>query len=418
MIELLRGMRDIYPPETKVWENLYTKASQIFHKYGYEQILTPILEKTELFSRSVGAASDIVNKEMYSFLDRGEESVTLRPEGTASVMRAYLNNSNYRDKFEKLWYWGPMYRYERPQKGRYRQFFQFGLEAINSQNPIVDAELIFMLDKFYEELGLKNLKIELNSVGCKECRPAYKDELINYYKHNFETLCDDCKRRFELNPLRLLDCKVETCKELASKAPLITEHLCSECDTHFKKLKEHLDASNVRYTLNPFIVRGLDYYTKTVFEFTSLALGGRQNALGGGGRYDELSLELGGKKVPSVGFAGGIERLIMLLETEVFEKKQIYLGVLDENSLKNIFPLILKLKNYFEIFDDSYKVASPKKHLEKALKNSFRFILFCGSDDIINKQIIVKDLKLSKEFKLNFDDFDILISKIKDVLGG
>lgn len=418
MIELLRGMRDIYPPETAVWEKLYFKASELFNTFNYKQILTPVLEKTELFSRSVGASSDIVNKEMYTFIDRGEDSVTLRPEGTASVMRAYLANSDYRDKFVKLWYWGPMYRYERPQKGRYRQFNQFGLEAICSQNPIVDAELIYILNKFYTELGLNNLSLEVNSVGCKECRPAYKDNLVDYFTQNNDKLCDDCKRRLLQNPLRILDCKVETCKILASKAPIITEHLCTECDTHFKLLKEYLDNLNLKYTLNPFIVRGLDYYTKTVFEFTSLELGGRQNALGGGGRYDELSLELGGKKVPSVGFAGGIERLILLLEPEIFSEKQIYLAVLDDTTLKNIFPLILKLKETFKIIDDSFKTASPKKFLEKALKNNIRFILFCGTDDFAKKQFLLKDLKLSIEHVLNFSDLNILTDKISEILGG
>lgn len=417
MINLLRGMRDVFPSESYLWEKVYLKALCVFNKYSYKQIITPVLEKTELFARSVGQSSDIVNKEMYTFSDRGGESITLRPEGTASVMRAYLNNSDYRNKFVKLWYWGPMYRYERPQKGRFRQFNQFGLEAINSPSPLVDAELIYLLNMFYSELGFSELSIELNSVGCKLCRPAYKAELVSYYKNHESKLCDDCKRRLEQNPLRLLDCKVEECSKLALGAPIITKHLCLECDTHFNELKNLLDKLDVKYILNPYMVRGLDYYTKTVFEIISLALGGRQNALGGGGRYDELSSELGGASIPSVGFAGGIERLIMLMDKSEKKVNEIYLAVLDDDTLNCIFPFILSLKKHFNILDDAYKVANPKKHLSKALKAEYRYVLFCGSDDFLKKQMILKDLKKSEEHVLCFENEDSFINDLKLIIG-
>jgi len=423
MIELLRGMKDVLPPESRKWELIQAKASEIFSTFGYRLSITPVLEKTELFCRSVGESSDIVSKEMYTFTDRGEESVTLRPEGTASIMRAYLNTPEYRGQILKTWYWGPMFRYERPQKGRYRQFFQYGLEAINAESPYVDAEIIYMLELFFTSLGVKGVVTEINTVGCDACRPDYRTKLVSYFESHKDKLCEDCKRRLTVNPLRLLDCKVESCAALVAKAPLVIDSVCGDCKDHFESVQTGLKSLGASYKINPLIVRGLDYYSKTVFEVITEQLGSRQNAVGGGGRYDTLSTQLGAPKIPSVGFAGGVERLAMLLDdSKMDSKKSIYIAFLDKPALNSLFNIAVELKKSekINVIDEGFKTIAPKKHLAKADKYNADFALIAGENEVNAGELKIKNLKEHTEqtIKTTSADFKITVAEILKIIGG
>lgn len=411
MIQALRGMKDILPPESLKWERLNRLSEDIFSAFGYSLSITPILERTELFVRSVGSDSDVVSKEMYTFDDRGQESVTLRPEATASVMRAYLSSPIWKGKMLKTWYWGPMFRYERPQKGRYRQFYQFGLEAIGTSSPYIDAELIYMLDFFYKKIGLKNVSIELNSIGCSLCRPAYRKELSDFFTSKSGELCKDCNNRMSQNPLRILDCKQEACSGTISKAPTVKDYICNDCSKHHSELLSILDDLGLCYTVNPLLVRGLDYYTKTVFEFITEDLGGRQNALGGGGRYDSLSEQLGAKPVPSVGYAGGIERTVLLSrEEEQGKDLRIYFAPMDEKAMRTYLPLVLELKKTLSdcgrtasFVDDDFKPRDIKKHLSRADKTGANYAIIVGEKELNESTLILKDLRKKEEDKFKVD---------------
>ena len=306
-----RGTKDILPSVSGQWQYIEGKIREICNLFSYKEIRTPIFEHTELFLRGIGDTTDIVEKEMYTFTDRGERSLTLRPENTAAVVRAYLENKLYADnQLAKLFYIGPMFRYDRPQAGRYRQFHQFGIEAIGLSNPAVDAEIITLAVQFLQKLGLTELNLQLNSVGCPKCRPVYREKLQEFLQDKVEDLCNDCKSRYDRNPMRILDCKNEKCTALSQGAPEMIECLCDDCGTHFNKLKELLTATNISYNLNPRLVRGLDYYTKTAFEIQYEPLGA-QSAVCGGGRYDGLIGECGGNDTPAIGFAIGIERVLL-----------------------------------------------------------------------------------------------------------
>ncbi len=408
-MQSLRGMRDILPPESTKWEYLERLAGDIFSSFGYSLSITPILESTDLFSRSIGDGTDVVSKEMYTFVDRGGETVTLRPEGTASIMRAYLSNGEMRDKLFKTWYWGPMFRYERPQKGRLRQFYQFGVEAIGTDSAYIDAELIFMLDYFYKSIGVTDVQVHLNSIGCNECRPGYKQELINFLNKHSDGLCEDCKRRITINPLRVLDCKNEHCAKLVHGAPIIKDFLCKNCLSHNETVVATLNSLGVKYEFNPNLVRGLDYYSRTVFEFVTDKIGGRQNALGGGGRYDGLSVQLGSKPVAAVGYAGGVERTVMMME-ELTEPLHVgvYMAVLDEDTMKTYLPLMLEIKKLcvgkgIRFVEDDLRARDIKKHLSRADRSGARFALIAGETEMNNKILIIKDLANKTEQKIDVD---------------
>jgi len=311
-----KGTSDILPSQIDYWYYIENIIKEVLQIYGYREIRTPSFEHTELFVRGIGETTDIVNKEMFTFQDRKGRSLTLRPEGTAPVVRAYLEHNMSRENpVVKLFYLGNMFRCEKPQAGRYRQFNQFGLEAIGSQSPLIDAEIIQASLEIYEKIGLTDLKLVINSVGCRECRPKYLEALKEYFKDRKELLCSDCRERYDKNPLRILDCKKKQCQIEIKNSPTIFDYLCEDCRKHFQKLKEFLDSIGVVYQVNPLLVRGLDYYTKTAFEIISGELGS-QNAVGGGGRYDYLVEELGGKPTPAVGFAAGIERMIATLQKQ------------------------------------------------------------------------------------------------------
>ncbi|MBI2267269.1 MAG: histidine--tRNA ligase, partial [Armatimonadetes bacterium] len=293
-----RGTLDILPADTAKWQYVEQVARDICGRFGYREIRTPLFEATELFARGIGEATDIVEKEMYTFLDKAERSITLRPEGTASVVRAFLEHNLGQILPVKVYYIGPVFRYERPQAGRYRQHHQMGIEALGSQDPSLDGETMSLAIRFYQALGLSNLQIRMNSIGCKVCKPRYREALRAYAQPRLETFCGECRRRLERNPLRILDCKVPACRELVREAPPNYSHLCGDCSAHFEGVKHYLEILSIPYVLDPLIVRGLDYYTRTVYEVTSESLGA-QNSLCGGGRYDDLAEELGGKPTPA-----------------------------------------------------------------------------------------------------------------------
>jgi histidyl-tRNA synthetase len=314
-ITAVKGFRDVLPDESQQWAALEAAAVAVFQEYGFGEIRLPVVERTELFARSLGEATDIVEKEMYSFADRDETGLTLRPEATAGVVRAYLESGLvHRDPAVRLFYRGPMFRRERPQRGRFRQFYQIGAEVLGRADPLVDAELMLMIRRYLDRVGAREARLELSSVGDPACRPAYRDCLRQWAEGRRAALCGDCHRRLERNPLRVFDCKVEKCREVLSDAPLVGDGLCGPCREHFESVRTLLDQEGVVYDLNPRLVRGLDYYCRTAFEIVSDRLGA-QNAVGGGGRYDGLVAALGGPDVPGVGFALGLERLGMICDT-------------------------------------------------------------------------------------------------------
>ena len=396
IINVIKGTHDILPQEVDKWHILEENALKIFSRYGYKEIRTPIFEATELFARGVGDTTDIVNKEMYTF-EKSERSLTLRPENTAGVVRAYIENGMARlSPPVKLWYKGPMFRYERPQKGRQRQFYQVGVEMFGIKEPTADAEVILMAVNYLKSLGLNDLDVEINSLGCPKCREEFKKRLKEVLKPEFDNLCDDCKTRYEKNPLRLLDCKVESCKAIFEKPEIQkviqTDYICEECAEHFAKLKTYLDKLNVKYNVNKLLVRGLDYYNRTVFEIKSNNLGS-QNAVCGGGRYDSLVKNLGGDDTPAVGWAMGMERLNSLLPDSEPQKLN---GYIVSTSPVDAFELAEELRNHgFNIeFDLSNKKFT--KQLEKASKVA-DYALILGEDEIKAGKISVKNLATGEQ---------------------
>ena len=349
MYQAPRGTTDILPKEQAYWRYIEQKMVDVCKLYGYERIDTPAFEDTGLFARSIGEESDIVKKEMYTFEDRGGNKVTLRPEGTAPVCRAYIEHGLHNlPQPVKLYYFAAIFRYERPQAGRYRQHYQFGYEAIGDGDPTLDAEVIDMAWQFFQSLNLQHLSLQLNSIGCKQCRPAYLTALKDYYADCTADLCPDCKTRLKRNPLRLLDCKKPSCQQVANSAPRSVDHLCPECDTHFNQLQKYLGLLGLPFEINHRLVRGLDYYTKTVFEIQPEAEGA-QSTLGGGGRYDDLIEELGGKPTPAIGFAAGIERIILNLKKQnipvpLLPRPQVFIAFIGDEARDEAIKLAATLR--------------------------------------------------------------------------
>lgn len=396
IIKVLKGTKDILPQEVEQWHRLEKNALEIFTKYGYKEIRTPIFEMTELFARGVGDTTDIVNKEMYTF-EKSERSLTLRPENTAGVVRSFIENGMSRLSAPvKLWYKGPMFRYERPQAGRQRQFHQVGVEMFGIKDPTADAEVIAMAVDYLKSLGLNDLEVEINSLGCPTCREEYKKKIKEVLKPEFDNLCEDCQNRYEKNPLRLLDCKVESCKEIFAKPEIQkviqSDFICEDCAKHYKDLKSYLDKLGIKYVENKLLVRGLDYYNRTVFEIKSNNLGS-QNAVCGGGRYDSLVRNLGGEDTPAVGWAMGMERLNSLLP-EVEPKKLD--GYIVSNSPADAFEFAQELRNkgYAVEFDLANKKFT--KQLEKASKCA-KYALILGEDEIKSGKVSIKNLETSEQ---------------------
>ena len=391
IIKVLKGTKDILPQDIDMWHFVEENALKVFSGYGFKEIRTPIIESTELFSRGVGDTTDIVNKEMYTF-EKSDRSITLRPENTAGVVRSYIENGMHRLPAPvKLWYHGPMFRYERPQAGRQRQFHQVGVEMFGIKQPAADAEVIQMAVDFLKSIGLNDLDVEINSLGCPKCRAEFKEKLKTVIKPYLNDLCQDCQTRYDKNPLRLLDCKVPECQTIYAKSEIQevihSDFLCEECREHYTQLKSYLDDLGVKYSENKLLVRGLDYYTRTVFEIKSNNLGS-QNAVCGGGRYDNLVEQLGAEPTPAIGFAMGMERLISLLPEREKSKLDAYIVT---NSQPDAFSLaqILRKAEFSVEFDLTNKKFT--KQLEKAGKVA-KFALIMGEDELANNKVSVKNL--------------------------
>lgn len=410
IIKVQKGTKDILPSEISLWHFMEEKALEVFSNAGYKEIRTPIFEATELFARGVGDTTDIVNKEMYTF-EKSERSLTLRPENTAGVVRSFIENGMHRLSAPvKLWYKGPMFRYERPQAGRQRQFHQVGMEMFGIKDATADAEAIAIAVRFLNALGLNDLDVEINSLGCPECREIFKNKLKDVIRPYLSELCEDCQTRFEKNPLRLLDCKVDSCKEIYAKPEIQkiiqSEFICEECSTHFNNLKSYLDTLGIRYSVNKLLVRGLDYYNRTVFEIKSNNLGS-QNAVCGGGRYDSLVRNLGGQDTPAVGFAMGMERLYSLLEQKQEEKLTAY--VVSNNTLEAL-KLVSHLREHNISCDFDMTNKKFTKQLEKASKIA-NYALILGEDEINAKQVSVKNLKTSTQNTIAYSDIFEFLNK-------
>ncbi|NIM03954.1 histidine--tRNA ligase [bacterium] len=393
----IRGTRDILPEEARKWQYLERVAREIFQKYGYEEVRTPIFEVTELFQRSIGEDTDIVTKEMYTFLDKKGRSLTLRPEGTAGIIRAVIENNLYRqNRIARLYYLGPMYRYERPQKGRQREFYQIGAELIGPDNPASDVEIITMVWDLFDVLGLKNLILYLNSVGCPRCRAKYRERLKDYFKSKINIMCDDCQRRYPLNPMRILDCKEKKDRAYIEKSPKISDYLCQDCQEQFEKVKEYLNFLKIDYSLDPCMVRGLDYYTKAAFEIKYEGLGA-QDTLAAGGRYDRLVRDLGGPDLPAVGFALGVERVLEAIDREKISlpssgQTDVYVVTLGEEALRESTKLIRELRQENLRILNDFNPTSLKAQLRQADKLKAKFALIIGQDELSEKRAIVRNM--------------------------
>ncbi|WP_303818287.1 histidine--tRNA ligase [Selenomonas ruminantium] len=404
-----RGTKDILPDTVGQWTYVEEKIRDLCARYGYKEIRTPMFEHTELFHRGIGEGTDVVDKEMYTFTDRGDRSITLRPENTASAVRAYLQNKLYGESsLVKLFYIGSMFRYDRPQAGRMREFHQFGVEALGESNPAVDAEIIMLAMDLLGGLGLKDLKLSLNSVGCPKCRPVYRKVLQDFFRDKLEDLCDDCKDRFERSPLRILDCKADADKPYMADAPKITDCLCEECQDHFHKVQHFLTEAGVEFELDARLVRGLDYYTKTAFEIKYPPLGA-QSAVAGGGRYDGLIEEIGGNPTPAVGFATGLERVLLALEKqnllpEMDTQTDAFVVALGEEAQGAAFKLLTKLRQAGLKAGMDYAGRSMKAQMKQANKANARFALIIGEDEVKEACVQLKDMAKSEQEKVSFDN--------------
>ena len=400
-IQSIRGVKDILPDEIWKWQYIESVAHNIFPRYGFKEIRLPVFEDTRLFSRSIGEATDIVEKEMYTFEDRGGDSITLRPEGTASVVRAYVQHKMYNPpSVLKMFYIGPMFRYERPQAGRLRQFNQIGVEAMGSPSPVVDVEVMTMLVEFFRELGLTETRLEINSLGSQECRPQYLELLKTEIEKHLDQLCDNCKNRYQRNPLRVLDCKAKQCGEIAEGLPKLIDHLDTARADHFSEGRSLLDSAGTPYSVNPSLVRGLDYYNRTAFEVTSQNLGA-QNAICGGGRYDNLVEELDGPSTPCFGFALGLERLVSLIPFDDMKGLQKYPDVfivcLGEETKATGFQIAheLRLKGFW--VERDYEMGSMKSQMRKANKTQSRFSLILGENEIRSGKFALKNMETGEQ---------------------
>ena len=398
-----RGTKDILPNKAPQWVYIENIIRQLCSEYGYGEIRTPVFEHTELFLRGIGETTDVVEKEMYTFTDRGDRSITLRPENTAAAVRSYLENKLYADtNLCKLFYIGSMFRYDRPQAGRYREFHQFGVEALGEANPAIDAEVITLAMAFLKKLGLKDIKLLLNSVGCPKCRPVYREKLQKFFAGVLSEMCEDCQSRYDRNPMRLLDCKNPHCKELGLDAPAITDCLCDECAEHFQGVQSYLKAAGIEYELDPSLVRGLDYYTKTAFEIKYMPLGAQSSILGGG-RYDGLVEECGGNATPACGFGAGLERIILALEKQELlpiheDRADAVVVALGDLPVKTTaFALLTKLRDagYTALMD--YGNRSMKSQMKQANRYHAKFAIIIGDDELAKASVVVKNMEDSSQ---------------------
>lgn len=405
----VKGMNDLLPGEIEIWQHVEGTARELFGRFGYGEVRTPMVEDTALFVRSVGEETDIVGKEMYTFLDKGERSLSLRPEGTAPAARAYIEHAiSNQEPVTRWFYMGPMFRYERMKTGRYRQFYQIGAEAYGAKEAAQDAEMMDMVVQFLTALDLKDVSLNLNSLGDEACRPAYHAKLVEYLKSHREELCGDCQRRMETNPLRVLDCKNEKCQAIAAAGPNVLEFLCEPCRAHFDDLQRKLTALGIKYVVNPRMVRGLDYYTRTVFEFiASHPALGTASTVGGGGRYDKMMKGLGGPDVPAVGFAMGLDRLVLLLKEsgrKYSAGPDLFVAVADEGSQDTAFTLASRLRREGLRVDFDTRGGSLKSQMKRADKSGAHFTLVLGEAERTSGQAKLKPMAGGDAIPVALDD--------------
>lgn len=419
MIQKPKGTYDVYGDKSKKILYLENLIKNLMETYNYNYVRTPLFESSELFHRGVGETTDIVTKETYDFIDRGNRNMTLRPEGTAGVVRSFIENKMYAEVTQpvKCWYYGPMYRYERPQSGRFREFYQFGCEVFGSDNALIDAEIISIPVNFYRLLGLKGIKVNINSLGDRQSRENYRNALIEYFKPHIDDLCEDCKCRFEKNPLRILDCKIDGSKEIMANAPKTIDFLNEESRKHFEDVKKYLDSLEIDYEVNTNLVRGLDYYTHTVFEVEASVEGfGSQNVLCGGGRYDNLVENIGGPSTKGVGFAMGMERLLTALEYENInlidnDCIDVYVIPMDESVQDKVSSLVMSLRlNGFKV-DMDYMKRNLKSSFKQADRLNAKYIIIVGEDEIKSNTLTLKNNKTKEEYKIKLDDLVEFLDK-------
>ncbi len=413
-IQAPKGTKDMLPQDAYKWHYVEGVLREVSKAFGVREIRTPIFEHTELFLRGVGETTDIVQKEMYTFNDKGDRSITLKPEGTAPTVRAFIENRLFNEaQPTKLYYIIPCFRYENVQKGRLRQFHQYGVEVFGSKEPSMDAEVISLAMEALKNLGLKSLSLNINNLGCPNCRPKYNEALKKYLEENHDNLCNVCKTRFEKIPMRILDCKEKTCKEITKDAPIILDYICDECDSHFTEVKRYLDALNINYNIDPGIVRGLDYYTKTIFEILN-----DDFTVCGGGRYDKLIEEIGGPEMPAVGFGLGLERLIMTLEKEGIEIPkedviELYIGARGENAKTEAFVLANKLRSNGVKTEVNHMGRSIKAEMKYANKIGAVFTTIIGDDELQNKTLKLKRMSDGEQFEVSLDNIEEIAKVIK-----
>ena len=413
MINKPRGTEDILPDDSPLWRKIEQTAHEVCANFGFKEIRTPVFEDTNLFQRGVGDTTDVVQKEMYTFEDKGGRSITLRPEGTASVARSFIENSLYANpQPTKLYYIISCYRYEKPQSGRLREFHQFGTECLGSPSPSADAEIIALALTFFNRLGIKDLKLNLNSIGCPNCKKAYNEKLKEYFKQYEDELCDTCKTRLEKNPMRIIDCKSEICSRIAKDAPKMIDFLCDECREHFDKTRAYLDATGIKYTIDPDIVRGLDYYTRTVFEITSDALGA-QSTVCGGGRYNGLIEEIGGKPTEGIGFALGIERLVMIMKAQGIDlgtapATDIFVGSIGDSADICTQKLVYELRVAGVNAERDILGRSVKAQMKYANKTGARFSMILGEDEVNSAKADLKNMETGETTSVSLTADEVL----------
>lgn len=415
-ISTIKGFKDILPGETEIWQWIENNARSVFHTFGFKEIRTPLLEWTELFSRGIGQETDIVSKEMYTLEDSRGRKQTLRPEATASVVRAYIQNKLYNvNPVQKLYSIGPMFRHERPQKGRFRQFHQINAEVFGDPGPRSDADIINMAVQIFKRAGLDDVTLNINTLGCAACRVDYKEKLKKYLVDKSGSLCPECVKRSGLNPLRVFDCKIESCSEAVSDAPVIIDHVCDDCRVHFELLKEYLGDLGIEFIINTNLVRGLDYYSRTTFEIQTDKLG-TQNAVAGGGRYDTLVSQLDGPDHPGMGFAIGFERLAALIDAErnrIMQDPDLFIVALGDEAEKRAFVWTNELRRAGKTVEMEYTSRGLKAQMKKADKLNAGRVLIVGEDELANKSAILRDMKTKEQETLSLDGItDVILSKI------
>lgn len=408
-----KGTKDMLPSDAYKWHYIEDKLRKLSDEFGVREIRTPMFESTDLFKRGVGETTDVVQKEMYTFEDKGGRSITLKPEGTAPAVRAFIQNSLYADaQPTKMYYFTDAFRYENVQKGRLRQFHQYGIEFFGSSEPSIDAEVITLAVRALKEFGLKDLSININSLGCPECRKKYNEALKEYFKSNYDDLCETCKSRFDRNPMRILDCKEKKCQEIGKGAPIILDYLCDDCNAHLEKVKQYLEIMGIQYKLDPYIVRGLDYYTRTVFEVLNNGL-----AICGGGRYDKLIEELNGPQMPAIGFGLGLERLLLVLESEGIEipkpvYNDLYIGSIGENAHLNAFKYVNLLREKGLKCECDHMAKSVKAQMKYANKIDSRFTIILGDDELASCKAKMKRMSDGEQFEIDLNNLDEIANMV------